>query len=334
MLAARGGEEGFTGALREAGAQVGAASRGALDTLTFGHRDTLAAGLETLADPSSLSTWRTQYQNHRRQEAAQDQYDITHYEPARTVGQVAGVVVPMILTGGESALASAPRLAGAAARTGREFGAALAAGGGVGAGVQHVSDLVRGRQPSWQSDLAGAAGGAADVAALAARLGPGRAGGINGAVAATMEDLLNGRPVSLERVSQGALAGQVIGGAAGELGRRWSNALGRRAKGQLGEMLGAVRSAVNGMPREAVPKTSVSIKGTGKSWRPDGRWGGQFFEDKFGYGADLSRNQRLARRIDPGTFNLYHFLPDDIAALLGVPGAATGQQAAPRRRGQ
>lgn len=320
---------GLTGALREARAQATAAGRGALDTLTFGHGDTLAAGLETLADSNGPSDWRTRYEDHLVREAAQSQYDASHYKIARTTGQVAGVVVPMVLTGGESAALSAagkagPRLAGAAARTGRELAAALGAGAGVGAGVQHVSDMISGRQPSWRSDLAAGAGGAADVAAIVARLGPGRAGGVNGAVTSAVEDLLNGRPISLQRASQSALGGHAIGGVAGELGRRGSDALGKQAKGRLGEALGAVRSAVNGMPREAVPKSLVRIEGTGRSWRPDGRSGGQYFEDKFGYGAGLTTNQRLARKVDPHTFNLYHFIPDDVGAIFAAPGAALG----------
>lgn len=164
----------LTGALREGAPTISAV----LDTLTFGHGPTLAAGIETLVDHDDRSSWRTGYEDHLARETAQARYDAAHYNAARTAGQVAGVVVPMVLTGGESAAATAagkagPRLAGAAARTGRELAAALVAGGGVGAGVQHASDVISGRRADWRRDLAAGVGGVADVAALAARLGTG-----------------------------------------------------------------------------------------------------------------------------------------------------------------
>ena len=212
----------------------------------------------------------------------------------------------------------APRIAGAARITGREFGAIVGGTGAVGMGTQLATDAVTGKITSPGDAVGAGLGGAA--AGLALPLGPARAGAIDGAVTAASQDLLNGRPLSLEHAGQSATAGRAIAGVAGRLGRDWSNKLWSKEKGRLGETMGAVRSDVNGMKREVGPKTRERIPGTNKITYPDGRSGDILFEDKFGYSAALSANQKLAKHaFEP--FKIYHFL-EDVGEVLSLPAAA------------
>jgi hypothetical protein len=51
------------------------------------------------------------------------------------------------------------------------------------------------------------------------------------------------------------------------------------------------------------------------------------FEDKFGYGAELSPNQTRARAALGPDFKFYHFTPSDIGGFVSVPAAAASSQA-------
>jgi hypothetical protein len=178
------------------------------------------------------------------------------------------------------------------------------------------------------------------AAGAAAKLTPGRAAAIGGGVTAATQDLLNGRPVSLQGVANGVMAGRLVGGVAGRLGKNWSDGLSITEKGRLGEALGAARSRVNGRPSGVLPKKKMDgLKDANgefvdpklKGWFPDRRDGDLRYEDKFGYKASTSANQDLAAVLLGPNFHLNHFLPDDIGRLVGIPsGTATRP---PRRRG-
>jgi hypothetical protein len=150
-----------------------------------------------------------------------------------------------------------------------------------------------------------------------------------------LQDVLKGRPVSLHDAGQSAVLGNLLGGAAGIAGRAASNALGKTAKGKLGEALGWVRSVADGKPRELGPKRmdpltddKKLVRKKGGHWYPDGWRGEKRFEDKFGTKAEPSPNQRLARaRLGPN-FQLNHWLPADIGKIAGVPAAASAPQIA------
>ena len=114
------------------------------------------------------------------------------------------------------------------------------------------------------------------------------------------------------------IAGGLLGGFAGGAGRRTSEGLPAKVKGRLGEAMGDIRSTVNGTRRELTPK-SRDYLADGSYWYPDGRSGAVRFEDKFGYAAELSKNQVRAQAGLGSNFRLYHFTPDDVAGLLSVP---------------
>jgi hypothetical protein len=85
--------------------------------------------------------------------------------------------------------------------------------------------------------------------------------------------------------------------------------------------MGDIRSAINGNRREWTPK-SRDYLADGSYWYPDGRSGSIRFEDKFGYGAELSPNQVSAQAELGPDFQLNHFTPDDVGRLLSVPASA------------
>ena len=77
---------------------------------------------------------------------------------------------------------------------------------------------------------------------------------MDGFITSTAQDVLNRRPISLERGGQSAIAGNLFAGLAGIYGRRQSNALTTNQKGELGETLGDIRSAMNGRIRDRTSK--------------------------------------------------------------------------------
>jgi hypothetical protein len=121
------------------------------------------------------------------------------------------------------------------------------------------------------------------------------------------------------------LAGNLLGGLTGRIGTSASNRLSPSSKGRLGEAMGDVRSTVNGQRRVWAPKARDYVS-EDDYWYPDGLRGRLRFEDKFGYGAELSPNQTLAQAALGPDFRLYHFTPDDIGGLVSVPAAAAGAQ--------
>jgi hypothetical protein len=316
------GSEFFSGALSGLGPQATAFGRGAGQALSFGIYDPAVAAAKATFEPGGLDGWQDRFRADRAHEQAQDQYEAAHYPTARTAGQVSGTLLSLAAGG---PLSGGARIAGAAGITAREAATLMAAHGAIGAGLQTASDAAQGRPMSWRDELGAALGGAATGAA-GIRLPPGRAGALGGAVTSATDDLLNGRPVSLQGVANGALAGRFAGGVPGIAGRAWSNGLSMQEKGVLGEQLGALRNRVNGRPTGVLAKKSRdAISGqNGKYWLPDRQVGDTRYEDKFGYKAELRGNQKLAQSALGPKFVLSHFTPDDIAKLVGLPSALVG----------
>lgn len=316
---AEGGRR-VVGVSREALMSADAAVRGAANVLTLNKADVIAAGLDAALQRGGRSV-AARFRANLGQQQARDRYDAVHRPVARTTGQVLGAVAPMGLLGRASSVAGmAPRLSGVALQTRRELAAATGMGGAVGLAAQHYADLLTNGRPSLVNDLGGALGGAVGVRALP--LGPARAGAIGSAATTVTQDLLNRRIPSVEHVGHSAVLGNLFGGLGGAIGRADSNGLSSLEKGRLGERLGAIRSSINGMPRELGRKSRDYIAGTPKYWYPDGRYQSKRFEDKFGYRAELKPNQVLAQRILGPDFVLNHFTPDDIGKIFSVPAAS------------
>jgi hypothetical protein len=193
--------------------------------------------------------------------------------------------------------------------------------------MQTASDIAAGGRRSSLGDKAGAAlGGMAGAAALP--LGPGRAAAVGGWFTSATQDVFNGRPISLERAGQSAIAGNLLGGVAGKIGARASNDLPMAAKGRLGEAMGDVRSTINGERRLWAPKSRDYIA-EDDYWYPDARdarTGQLRTEDKFGYGAELSPNQTRAQSTLGPNFRLYQFTPADVGSLASLPAGPFGAQ--------
>lgn len=305
--------------LREAALQADTAVRSAANTLTFGGADHLAAGLDAVLQPEGFEDRQGRYATNLAGELARNRYDASNRRWAQGIGQIGGATLGLGVVGPlEGALAAAPRLAGAAAVTNREIAAILGAGAGMGLVTQTVSDaLAGGRKASLGDNLGAALGGAAGSAALP--LGPARAGAVEASVTSAAQDVFNGQPISLSKMGENAIAGNILGGVAGIVGRVGSNALPTVSKGLLGDGIGEIRSRVNLEARDWVPKTSERLsKGY---WYPDGRSGAIRFEDKFGVGATLSPGQKLAQLELGSDFRLYHTLPADIGKVFGLPAA-------------
>jgi hypothetical protein len=318
-----------TNRLNELVSQANVAVRSAANVVSFGIADNLEAAYDALTQKGS-GTLGQRYAANLASQHADDRYDAVHRPVANALGQVGGTVLGLAATGPGRVVAAAPRIVGAAPITAREIAAMLGAGAGGGVVVQHYSDVLGNRNPTWQNSLGAAAGGTAAVAALP--FGPARAGAVDGAVTSAAQDLLNGRPVSLGDAGQAALLGGVLGRVGSAAGRA-TDGLSMKAKGHLGEALGSIRSTVNGMRRDFVPKSRVAIAGTSKYWYPDGSSGPlDLFEDKFGYDASPSSNQLLAMDAPGARVHLYHSTPDDVGNIVSIPAASIGPQVNKRRR--
>jgi len=204
-----------------------------------------------------------------------------------------------------------------------------------------LSDAANGHLSS-PGDYAGSAIGGIAGAATALRLGPARAGAVDGAVSSAAQDFFNGRPVSVSQAADSALLGNVLGGTAGAAGRAWSNGLSKTEKGVLGERLGQARAAINGEQRVSSPKERANVDGLDKPWTnqkgsywyPDGVDGLTAYEDKFGTNAALSPNQTRAQQNMGQNFRLNHFLPADIGRMTGLPAAQFAPQVVKQTQGQ
>jgi len=299
----------------EALLQADTAVRKAANSLTLGAADKLDAGLDSVFAKGNFSSYRGNAQAN----TARNQYDAVHRRNAQMAGDI-GATALMFSRAPASLAAKAPqRIAGAVKMSKRELGALAAGGGLTNAAIQNFANATRGKQTTWQEWVGALTGGAAGV--LAYPLGPQRAGAVGGATSSATEDLLSGRRADLEALAQNAVLGRLAGGLGGVVGTRGSDALSSRAKGKLGETIGALRTDLNGMPIEPGPKRlELRAPGAKKGGTiVDGRSGDVRFEYKFGRNARLSNGQRAAQELLGGNYKIYQFLPEDIGQMLSIP---------------
>ena len=323
-----------------AGERAAALLHGVSDGATFGAADQVSALFH--AGLPGDGHWSDRYNEQKRVLRAEDAYDQAHYPMTRTAGQVAGAVTtaftPLGIEAGALKAASyfpkAARFVKGATATkritplarglgdhARWSGIAAGAGAAVGVTGQAVSDVASQRKSSLGSYAASAVGGAADSVGTI-YLGPARGGALGGAVGAAADDAFNGRMPSLVRMSEGAAAGSVVGKATGALGTfavhtlpGLNNVKGLR-KGTVGDALSEMRSRLEG---EGVFRTQRPVELTKSYTRVDHLTKtGRPVEAKFGFGAQLSPAQILAREELPN-YRIDHFLPEDIGKLLALP---------------
>lgn len=305
--------------------------RSASNVVTFGLADNVEAAGDSVFGPGGLSGFQQRYQANLAAQKARDEYDATHRHIADTAGKVGGFGIALVAGPEDLGILSAPRMAEAKALTAADAGAILGGGAASGAASQVASDVLTGQKPNLKDTAAGAVGGAADAGATLL-LGPRTGGAVGGAVTSFASDILNGRRLSLDNAFQNALAGKVAAHVADSAAQKWASGLSIRGKGKLGEQMGAVRSMVNGLPREAGSKTKQVIADSLNYWFPDGRSGAVRFEDKFGPKARLSPNQTLAQQSLGSNFWGSHFLPNDVGAAASIPTSMAASQATARTR--
>lgn len=317
---------GLTGALRERALQADTTIRSLANTSTFGGANYVSAALDALPPSRPGLDYEQRFEANLANERARDAYDAIHRPVAQQVGQVGSILLSLA---GPGPLVPT-RIAGAAGVSGRELLARLGAGGLTGMGVQAAVDAAARRNTDWQDAVGAAVGGA--VGAAFPGLDPAKAGAVGSAVTAAAQDAFHGRPVSLADVGRSATAGRLVGAAAGAAGRWGSSSLPRRVKGQLGETLGGIRSAINQMER-APGRATLPVTGAKVGTIVDGvtHDATRFFEDKFGEHARLRPNQKKAQAEYGLNYLIYHVLPHDVGEFFGVPlGTSAGQ--VPRRR--
>jgi hypothetical protein len=301
--------------------QADTAVRAAANTMTFGGADHAEAGIDALFERGGLEGWEDRYRRDLIREQARNSYDAMHRPTAQKAGQVGGTVLSFVSL--PTRAAALPRLVGAAKLSGRELLGLAGLGGAGGLVGQTATDMVSGRSSSVGDTAAAVLGGMAGGVTLP--FAPQQAGAANGWVTSAAGDLLNGRPISLDRAGQSAVAGRLFGAGGSRAGVRASDSLPPVTKGMLGEVMGEIRSAANGQKRNWVKKARDYL--SQGYWVPDARRGIQRFEDKFGYKARLSLNQLRAQAELGKNFILYHFTPDDVGRLLSLPTSSLGAQA-------
>jgi len=297
--------------------QATAAIHGEADELSFGLADRGSAFARALVEPGAIQDFGRRYSQHMDQERAQDRYDSEHFHTARLGGQVGGAVASFFIPGG-AFVRGGKLLRGAAALAWREKAALAAAAAAAGAGGQVVVDGISGRLSSPKDALGAAVGGAAGVLSLPLTRGnPGRAAAVDASVTSAMQDLLNGRPISVERATRAIIEARALGTAAGAWGQRVSSSRIPADMERLGVQFGRLRSRINGWRLN--PGTPKADRLSRSYWKPDAQSGDTLFEYKGGYSAGLSTQQRLAQAERGARFVYYHTTPDDIAHLIGVP---------------
>jgi hypothetical protein len=303
---------GLAADLRAGILQADSMVRSAANTFTLGGADSLAAGMDALIPAGGEGYWERRAAQ-LAAERARNAYDVAHRPVSQQIGAGAATAISLL---GSAGLAGPARLAGAATGSARETAAILGAGGMSGLAAQNLSDAAAGRPSDWRDEVGATVGGV--LGGVARPLGPGRAAAIGAAATTATQNALHGRPVTLDDIGRNAAAGRAVGALAGLAGRQWSETLSPRAKGRLGETLGAVRSAINQMEREPGPKKLFKPAGWKAGTYPDGRSGDILFEDKFGPHAVLSEGQRIAQRVLGPKYILYHFHPEDVGKIVSL----------------
>lgn len=326
---------------RSAAEQARAGMSGAADAFTMGAADPVTSALRATFDPDRRA-WGERYNANMRAAQTQDKYDAEHHPLARTVGQGVGTVGAVAALGATpfGAAGAVGRLAPTAGRLIPHAGHVLRLTGSVGAagGVvgQGVSDLASGRRSSL-TDYAGAALGGGIGGLAAPYLGAAQGSAVAGGAIPAVQAALSGRLPSMDAVSQGAvggaLLGTVLGGAGARNTARWSN----KNKGDLGEILSLASSITRGeVPIEL--QKQVALKGgslkKGYIKADHQTHTGRLVEAKFGLRAGFTPNQKKAIAEGLAGFTPEHWLPRDIAAILGVGSSASvsGQAGRPAQQ--
>lgn len=306
---------------------------GAVDAVSMGAADPIIAGARAFftGPPGS---WTGRYKANMAAERARDDLDRRKYAIARGGGQVAGTLGAVL--GAEAILPFRVISAGAGGvyRAGRilnGLGHSARVGGALGAvsglGGQMASDIADSRLSSARKYLGSALGGT--VAGITAPyVGPTRAGAVEGAATPAIQALLDARIPSIDEMSSGAVGGGALGRLGGELGARWSHGLSKTAKGELGEFLARLDTRLRAervtaqQERVALPGSTPKRGYLVADQITEGLFGpGRTVEAKFGFGARLSKNQKIAKKL--GNLDVVHFNPGDVGNITGV-GAATG----------
>ena len=159
-------------------------------------------------------------------------------------------------------------------------------------------------------------------------------GALGGAGTSVLQDVVDGRPVSVTDALVSGGAG-LAGSALGEYGgTRWSDQLpsvtkkiGPLSKQKLGEELSKRRSALRGQ-RVVEGPDRKPLEGGGYM-RPDHRVAGEepVPEAKFGWYADHTPRQKQALA-EGAISRTDHFLPPDIGAALALPAGQVASQVA------
>jgi hypothetical protein len=289
--------------------EVRAGTSGAVDEFTFGVADHILAGGDALLH-GGLEGAKSRYDANIAAKHAEDAYDAEHYGLSRNVGKAAGLGASLLVMGAPglskaaySLLPKGAKIAAGMARSRHGLDPrglnTMAAAGGAGAGLiwQGASDLATGHRSSLQDYLGAGVGGAADGLATL-RLGPVRGGAVGGAATVASQDGLNGRPISVGGVMDGARNAAALSGVGGTAGTYAVGRMSNKAKGNVGEAFSLAKTIARGK----VPfklQSEVEIGG-GRHSVADIEFGpkgaSSIVEAKMGPYADLTTNQRIARR--------------------------------------
>lgn len=338
--------------------QLIAGGQGALDSATFGLADRAYAGLGALADGVRGKSISDAYNARMAYERARDRYYAQHYGTARTIGEIGGALLPVPGVGpvgllakglGRTArFADAAKLVAQGAKIGKRIKqvtplaiherAAISGAGAAAGGVGQIySDAGRGHLSSVR-DLASAMAGGALQAQLALHGRPMLAGATGGAATSALQDVLNGRSISIgnaaEAAGVGAAAGKLgdlIGrgrfyyGAKDDKGNLGRYEYGAKDKGEMGEALSKFRTYANfDIPLKG--KRRFYLDGGGYTIPDHDTLRGKHVEAKAGLDADLKGPQKRAFSQLGAKYRVDHFLPEDLGSLLGFVGSQIGYQ--------
>lgn len=339
------------------GNQLIAGAEGVWDGISWDQGDKVSAGIGALWDAAHGIPLDEAYPQRIAHEKARDQYYDQHYPTARTVGEVGGALVPIPGAGPlalaklatkagrfakfaetlEHAARAGERIKQASRLTGRERLAATGAGALWGSGGQLYSDAMTGHFSSPRDYLA-AMGGGALQAQLSLRGRPVMAGAGGGAATSVLQDVVNGRPVSLVNAAEAAGAG----GAAGKIGdvigrnrfyyhvpregpRAWHVvANNNQAKAAMGEQLSKLRTRIAGDRTASTEKRKLPLTGGGHTVPDQLTSIGHYIESKAGLFARLTKRQLQAYLELGSKYRVDHLLPHDIGTLYGFIAAQGG----------
>ena len=313
-----------------AGAQMGAALRGAQDAFTLGMGDRAYAGLGAMGDALQGEPLVAAFHDRMDQERARDAADTQQYGAARATGQVLGVGAQVIglgaLLGPGALLASAARggrIAQASPLILREYAALAGAGGALGAVGQGAHDAQTGALGT-PGDYGGAVLGGALGGLALSRGNVVQASGMAGLAQTVAQDTLNGG-VNAQTATEGretAAAAAIIGGLTGGMATKYSDSMSRISKEVAGESASKVRNLVRGHKTEGGRKRKEDLP-LGGYTIPDMRSyrNGEVhevIESKFGRFARLSKRQAEAYA-QLKNYRVDHTLPQDVGAAVGLP---------------